>query len=84
MSAAGSSVSRAWRWRPNPLAGLVLGTSVVIEDGVLQGLRGVVLGIDRRERVIVAITLLRCVIAVELEPDGVRIERPPVCAPLVH
>jgi len=84
MSAPRSSAWSAWRWRANPLAGFVLGTPVVIEDGLLQGLRGMVLGIDANERLIVAVTLLHRAIAVELDPDLVRIERAAAGRPRVH
>ena len=51
-----------------------LGTPVVIEDGPFEGVRAIVLGLDARQILIVAVTLLRRTIAVELDPAWVRIE----------
>ena len=62
------------------------GMPVVIEDGPLQGLRAMVLGVDARQLLIVAVTLLHRTIAVELDPGWVDIEDPgrPMAKPRVH
>jgi transcription antitermination factor NusG len=54
------------------------GTSVVIEDGPLQGVRGTVVGMDDKQYLIVSVSLLRRSIAIELDPSWVRIEKPDV------
>jgi transcription antitermination factor NusG len=47
------------------------GTQVVVDEGPLQGLRGTVLGVDDNVRLIVAVTLLRGLIPVALDPGDV-------------
>ena len=63
-----------------------LGTPVVIEDGPLEGVRAISLGLDARQLLIVAVTLRRQTMAVKLDPAWVRIECPerPVPAPAAH
>jgi hypothetical protein len=63
-----------------------LGTPVVIEDGPLEGVRAISLGLDARQLLIVAVTLRRQTVAVQLDPNWVRIECPdrPVPAPAAH
>jgi hypothetical protein len=68
-------------WAVRPMTSFQPGTSVVIEDGPLHGVRGTVLATDNRQCVIVAVNLLRCSIAVELDPDSVRIENPDAPVP---
>ena len=47
------------------------GTAIVVDEGPLQGLRGTVLGVDENLRLVVAMTLLRGVIPVALDPADV-------------
>jgi hypothetical protein len=84
MIAAGSTARGTWGWRPTPLTAFVLGALVVVEEGVLQGVRGEVLGVDGHGRVIVAISLQGQTSAVQLEPDWLRIECLPSRPALVH
>jgi hypothetical protein len=58
------------------------GASVVIDEGILQGVRATVLGVAGRQRIVVAITLWHGLTAVELDCCSVRIDEP--AAPLVH
>ena len=61
------------------------GTSVVLDEGPLAGLRGTVLGVDENQRLIVSVALLRGVIPVAVDPSGVRIHgRPTAVQPLTH
>jgi transcription antitermination factor NusG len=50
------------------------GTSIVVGEGPLQGLRGTVLGIDESHRLVVAVALLRGLIPVALDPTGVYVD----------
>jgi hypothetical protein len=52
------------------------GVSVLINDGPLQGVRGIAFGMNERERVFVLVRLLRGSIVVELDPERVRLEHP--------
>ena len=50
------------------------GTSVIVGAGPLQGLRGTVLGVDERNRVIVTVMLMRGITPVALEPSALSVD----------
>ena len=56
------------------------GASVVIDEGILQGVRATVLGVAGKHRIVVAVTLWHGLTAVELDPCSVRVDEP--AAPL--
>jgi hypothetical protein len=52
------------------------GTQIVVEDGLLYGVRGTVLGVDADDRVIVSVLLLRGAMAFAIDAAAVRVEGP--------
>jgi len=62
------------------------GTPVVIDAGLLQGVRGTVLGVDDKQSLIVVVPLWSGWTAVALDPQWVHVEdsETPVHAPLTH
>jgi len=64
MNACGGQISQ----------GIACGTPIVVGDGPLQGVRGTVLGLDGNDRLIVALMLLRGLIAVTIDPGLVEID----------
>jgi transcription antitermination factor NusG len=59
-----------------PLASFVPGAPVVITKGPLQGVRGVVVGINDNRYLVISITMLGRSVAVELHPEYVRSQYP--------
>jgi len=59
-----------------PLASFVPGAPVVITTGPLQGVRGVVAGINDKRYLVISITMLGRSVAVELHPEHVRCHSP--------
>jgi transcription termination/antitermination protein NusG len=55
-----------------PWPQLVVGSKVIIEKGPLAGIEGVTLEMNKRQRLIVSISLLQRSVAVEIEPDWAR------------
>ncbi len=60
---------------PWPMPGI--GERVVIERGPLQGLEGILIGLKKRKRLIVSVTLLQRSVAVEVDWDSARPLKPP-------
>jgi transcription antitermination factor NusG len=58
------------------LASFVRGAPVVITAGPLQGIRGVVAGINDKRYLVISITMLGRSVAVELQPEHVRCHSP--------
>jgi transcription antitermination factor NusG len=52
----------------------VPGTSVVVAEGPLQGLRGTVVGLDQNERLVVEITVMSSSVSVKCDPTGVYLD----------
>jgi transcription antitermination factor NusG len=59
-----------------PLATFVAGAGVVITQGPLRGVRGVVVGMDAKQYIVISITMLGRCVAVELRPEWVRSQHP--------
>ena len=50
------------------------GTTVVVGAGPLQGLRGTVLGVDERQRVIVTVLLMRGITPLAFDPAALSVD----------
>jgi len=56
---------------------LAVGDSVVVEDGALAGLQGILIRTKDSSRIVLSLTLMQRSVAVELDRDGVRpVQRP--------
>jgi transcription antitermination factor NusG len=73
---AGLQQAIACRLALVPLASFVPGAPVVITKGPLQGVRGVVVGINDNRYLVISITMLGRSVAVELHPEYVRSQYP--------